>query len=44
MKPQDSQIHFRAVWVDASIALKGTLHRVNEVDRPGPGEELAEAA
>jgi 8-oxo-dGTP pyrophosphatase MutT (NUDIX family) len=26
--------------VDASIALKGTLHPVTRVDRPGPGEEL----
>src|SRR4051812_45581636 len=41
MNPQDSQIHFWVV-VDASIAAKGSLQRVSDVDRPGPGEELNE--
>jgi 8-oxo-dGTP pyrophosphatase MutT (NUDIX family) len=40
MNPQDSQIHFEVVAVDASIAPKGTLQPVSDVDRPGPGEEL----
>jgi 8-oxo-dGTP pyrophosphatase MutT (NUDIX family) len=40
MNPQDSQIHFWVVAVDASIAPKGTLQRVSEADRPGPGEEI----
>jgi 8-oxo-dGTP pyrophosphatase MutT (NUDIX family) len=40
MNPQDSQIHFWVVAVDASIAPKGTLQRVSEPDRPGPGEEI----
>jgi 8-oxo-dGTP pyrophosphatase MutT (NUDIX family) len=40
MNPQDSQIHFWVVAVEASIARKGTVQCVSEVDRPGPGEEL----